>query len=411
MAPELAAADADAINCNYNFQDTLMKSIPIKKTHLVGATLFAAALALPSPHPAFAEAAPEKGIVAFKYLNYEDKDTNPAQERIEVNAFTVMAMAPIAGKWSISTTYTNDSVSGASPSHYNAVSGASIKEHRQAVDLGLTRYFQKGTITLGSSYSSENDYISRSYSAQGSLSTEDKNTTFTLGGSYTTDTINPTTDKTSFYDKQSFALLAGITKILTKTDIVQLNLGFSRGWGYFNDPYKMLDARPERRESETIMTRWNHHFDGTDGTSRISYRYYTDTFGIHAHTFGLEYVQPVASDWTITPSVRFSSQTAADFYYPVGPADPADPAVQQVSQEAQDAKTMGLPVSLDQRLSAFGALTLGIKVEKRIAKEWVVDAKYEIYEQRAGWSLTGGGDKGLAPFSATFFQLGVSRQF
>ncbi|MEI6638387.1 MAG: DUF3570 domain-containing protein [Chlorobium sp.] len=374
-----------------------MKSSPIKKTHLAGAALFAAALALPSSRPALAEAAPEKGIVAFKYLNYEDKDTNPAQERIEVNAFSVMAMVPVAGKWSISTTYTNDSVSGASPSHYNAVSGASIKEHRQAVDLGLTRYFPRGTVTLGSSYSSENDYISRSYSALGSLSAEDKNTTFTLGGSYTTDTINPTIDKSSFYDKKSFALLAGITKVLTKTDIVQLNLGFSRGWGYFNDPYKMLDARPDRRESETVMTRWNHHIEGTDGTSRLSYRYYTDTFGIHAHTFGLEYVQPVAGDWTIIPSARYSSQTAADFYYPM----PADGNINPTGKYS----------SLDQRLSAFGALTLGIKVEKRIAKEWLVDAKYESYEQRAAWSMTGGGDKGLSPFSATFVQFGISRQF
>jgi hypothetical protein len=66
---------------------------------------------------------------------------------------------------------------------------------------------------------------------------------------------------------------------------------------------------------------------------------------------------------------------------------------------------------LDQRLSAFGALTLGIKIEKKIAKEWLVDVKYENYEQRAGWSIAGGGDSGLAPFSVTFLQLGLSRQF
>jgi len=417
VAPELAAADADAINCNYNFQDTLMKSIPIKKTHLVGATLFAAALALPSPHPAFAEAAPEKGIVAFKYLNYEDKDTNPAQERIEVNAFSVMAMVPVAGKWSITTTYTNDSLSGASPSAHteystNFLSGASkMTEQRHAVDLGVTRYFQRGTVALGSSYSTEHDYISRSYSAQGTLSTEDKNTTFTFGGSYTTDTIEPTgqTDvngNQSQYAKRTVAWLAGITKVLTKEDIVQLNLGYANGWGDFSDHYKDWERRPQRRESKTVMTRWNHHFDGTDGTSRLSYRYYTDTFGVRAHAFGLEYVQPVADEWTIIPSVRYSSQTAADFYFPVDPA-----AFKGVSQSAIDTFNAGRAVSLDQRLSAFGAVTLGIKVEKRIAKEWLVDAKYENYEQRAGWCMTGGGDKGLAAFSARFIQLGVSRQF
>ena len=377
-----------------------MKSIPTKKTHVIGTALFAAAMALPFSNSVFAEAAPEKGIVAFKYLNYEDRDSKPDQERISVNAYSVSAMAPIAGKWSITTTYTNDSVSGASPSHHseipiNFISGASkIKERRQAVDFGVTRYFQRGSLTLGSSYSSENDYISRSYSAQGSLSTEDNNTSFTIGGNYTTDTINPTAQETQF-EKRSIAVLVGITKVLTKVDILQLNVGYSRGKGDFTDHYKIFDQRPDRRESETVMTRWNHHFGGSNGTSRLSYRYYTDTFGIHAHTFGIEYVQPVASEWTVIPTARYSSQNAADFYSPTDGVLPPTTTY----------------YSLDQRLSAFGALTLGIKVEKRIAKDWLLDAKFENYEQRAGWNLTGGGDKGLAAFSARFIQLGLSRQF
>jgi hypothetical protein len=373
-----------------------MKSVTKQKTNVIGAALFAAAMALPSSHSAFAEAAPERGIVSFKYLNY--KDSQPDQERVSVNAYSVTGMAPIAGKWSISTTYTNDSVSGASP-EYNShiVSGASkMKDHREAVDLGVTRYFSKGSITLGTSYSKENDYISRGYSAQETISTEDKNTTFTFGGSYTTDTINPTVNKESFYDKRVVAGLIGITKILTKQDIVQLNLGYSKGKGFFNDPYKLFEQRPDNRDSKTVMTRWNHHFDGKDGTARISYRYYTDNWGIKAHTFGLEYVQPLPKEFTVTPLVRLYSQTGADFYLPDFPDPSAD-----------------LPIyySMDQRLSAFGAITIGIKLEKKIAKDWLVDAKLETYEQRAQWSISGGGDPGLAPFSARSIQLGVSRQF
>jgi hypothetical protein len=392
-----------------------MKSVPATIKHFAGVTLVAAALALPSSHPAFAEAAPEKGIVAFKYLNYED--SQPGQERIGVNAFSIMGMAPIAGKWSISTTYINDSVSGASPSAHtefstNFISGASKQtEKRNAIDLGITRYFQRGTVTLGSSYSKENDYLSRSYSAQASLSSEDKNTTLTLGGSYTTDTISPTglidiNENQIVFDKKVVAWLGGITKILTKSDIVQLNLGYSNGTGDFTDHYKDWDQRPERRESKTVMTRWNHYFDRRDSTSRLSYRYYTDTFGIKAHTFELEYVQPIGDSWMIIPAARYSSQTAANFYFPVDPA-----GWNGVSQKTIDTFNAGQPVSLDQRLSAFGAITLGIKVEKRIAKDWLVNAKFENYEQRARWCMTGGGDKGLAPFNARFIQLGVSRQF
>jgi len=395
-----------------------MKSHPSKKTQALGAALFAAAMALPFSNAAYAEAAPEKGVVAFKYINYVD--SQPSAERMDINAYTVSAMAPIAGKWSISTSYTYDSVTGASPEYHShmkpevsgedAVSGASIKEQRYSGDLSLTRYLSRGSVTFGGSYSEENDYISRGYSAQGSISTEDKNTTFTLGGSYTTDSIDPSNGKDPVifaltgYDKRTVAGLVGVTQVLTKRDIVQLNLGYSKSRGYLDDPYKLYEQRPDRRESKTVMTRWNHHFDGIDGTSHLSYRYYTDSFGIKAHTFGLEYLQSLPNDWTVTPSLRFYSQTAADFYVPTDPADP----FLLVPGALQSA---GSAVSLDQRLSSYGALTLGIKVSKRIAKEWLVDVKYENYEQRAGWSMTGGGDRGLAPFSATFIQAGLSREF
>ena len=372
-----------------------MKSITYPSTNVVGAALFAAAIALPASQTAFAEAAPESSIVSFKYLNYQD--SQPGQERVGVNAYSIMGMVPIAGKWSISTTYTNDSVSGASPdAHSTVVSGASkMTENRQAVDLSVTRYLPKGSVTLGSSYSTEHDYVSKSYSAQESITTEDKNTTFTFGGSYTTDTINPTIDKASFYDRKTYSGMIGVTQVLTKEDIVQVNLGYASGKGDYNDHYKLFDLRPDKRESKTFMTRWNHHFDRRDGTARLSYRYYTDSFGINAHTFGMEYVQPLPHEWTVTPLFRFYSQTAATFYLPT-----SDPLA-----------TLPSYYSLDQRLSAFGATSIGVKVEKKIAKEWLVDARFESYEQRPEWSISGGGDKGLLPFYARSIQVGLTRHF
>ena len=394
-----------------------MKSLSTKKTHAIGAALFAAAMALPYSNAAFAESVPERGIISFKYLNYQENQAI-YEDRMGVNAYTVSAMVPIAGKWSISTSYTYDSVTGASPEYHSYIkddmlSGASpIREKRYAGDLSVTRYFPKGSVTGGVSYSEENDYISRGYSLQGSLLTEDKNTTFTLGGSYTTDTINPNNAEFEGITKakRSVGGMVGVTQVLTKTDIVQLNLGYSKGWGYFNDPYKSYENRPDWRESKTVMTRWNHHFAAIDGTSHLSYRFYTDSFGVRAHTFGLEYLQSLPHEWTVTPSVRYYSQTAADFYVPVDPASPNSvPPAADALYDFGTSSWLGY-VSLDQRLSSFGALTFGIKVSKRIAKDWLVDFKYENYKQRADWSMTGGGDAGLKPFNTSFFQFGISRE-
>ena len=370
-----------------------MKSVPTKKTHVLGAALFAAALALPSYQTAFAEATPEHGNVAFKYLNY--KDSQPGQDRIGVNAYTTSIMMPFAGKWSVTSSYTYDSVSGASPVYHSTitqdmVSGASvISEKRNAGDISLTRYLEKGSWTFGVSYSGESDYISRGYSLQRSLLTDDKNTTLTFGGSYTTDSINAW-KKSVFDTKEVFAGLFGITQILTKEDIVQLNVGYSNGVGYFSDPYKYADSRPRRRNITTFLTRWNHHFDGSDGTGKFSYRFYTDSYDVKAHTLSAEYVQPLHNEWTLIPSLRYSSQSAAYFYKPVNSVQEPPPIL------------IG-PYSVDQRLAALGALTYGIKVEKKLAHEWTVDLKLEQYEQ------TFNGDAGLAPFSYRSIQLGVSR--
>jgi hypothetical protein len=373
-----------------------MKSLPIKKTHVFGAALFAAALALPSYHAAFAEATPEHGSVAFKYLNY--KESQPGADRMSVNAYTTSVMMPFAEKWSINASYTYDLVSGASPIEHDTLSGASISEHRNAADFSLTRYMENGSWALGGSFSTESDYDSKGISLQRSVSTEDKNTTVTFGGSYSSDAINGIKFQrsTGFTEKGKTVVagLIGITKILTKRDIVQLNVAFSKGDGYFNDPYKISDSRPSIRNITTLMTRWNHHFDGTDGTGKFSYRYYTDTFDVKAHTFNAEYIQPLPHEFTVIPSARFSSQTAAFFYTP---------------SSLYAAGIIVGPNSYDERLAAFGALTFGIKVEKRLTKDWTVDVKYEHYESRGEWCLSGGGDSGLQPFRFNSIQLGLAR--
>ena len=198
-----------------------------------------------------------------------------------------------------------------------------------------------------------------------------------------------------------------MTRVLTPQDIVQLNVGYSNGSGYYSDPYKIKDNRPRERNSVTALGRWNHHFDdnGTDGTIHLSYRYYSDTFGIRAHTLDAEYVQPVYKGWTATPLLRYYSQNEADFYIAVGAAEKADPS------QPTPPPANAVYYSEDQRMSAFGAVTYGMKVSKQINKDWLVDLKYEQYEQRGQWSLSGGGDKGLTPFKARSIQAGISREF
>lgn len=413
--------------------------IPVQKTKnpIIRAALAAAVLSLPLSRSALAESAPEKGVVSFRYLNYND--SQPDKDRISVNALSIRGMAPIDDKWAIDVTGTFDSVSGASPSFHNTfpapvtittASGGSssssiAEEERHSLNLSLTRYLSRGTVTLGTSYSSESDYSSGSLSLQGSFYvTENKNTMLTLGASITHDTIEPNfggsggdgeddgeddeadgvlvSTATAFTDnKDIVAGLFGITQVISKNDIVQINLGYSHGTGYYSDPYKLNDYRPGKRNFTTVMARWNHFVEPLDGAARFSYRYYTDSFGIDSHTFGMEYAQSLPAGLTVTPCVRFYSQSTADFYVPANPA---------LLPDAPNVASLEFN-SFDQRLSAFGALTLGLKVQKRIDDDWLVDLRVDHFTQHSDWGINGKGDPNIAEFSANFIQLGVTTEF
>ena len=405
-----------------------MTSVSPTPSSAFGAALVSAALLLPSMQFAYAETAPERGVVSLKYLNYQDSQSADtpvtagllSKDRIAVNALSIMTVMPVAGEWSVGVSFMEDSVTGASPAYHSSgfpesksdtKSGAS-GELRRAADLQLTRYFPQGSVTAGTSYSKESDYVSRSCSLQGSLSTEDKNTTFTLGGSFTDDSIDLNTpnvvlskQQLAAEKKHVVAALAGVTRVLTKQDIVQFNLGYSNGNGYYTDPYKDPDNRPRDRNSFTALGRWNHHFDGTDGTARLSYRFYSDTFGIRAHTLDAEYVQPLHHGWTLTPLLRLYTQSEADFYFTV-----AEEKFSGTTPPTPLPPTDGPYYTEDQRLSAFGAVTFGLKVSKQLNPDWLVDLKIEKYEQRDEWSLSGSGDPGLASFHARSIQIGVSRK-
>ncbi len=365
----------------------------------LGAGLLAAALVLPLGGPAQAESAPERGLVAFKYLDY--LDSQPGRDRVRVRAPSALLLMPLSSDWSIGGKVISDAISGASPAYHT--SGLSrLKDERRALEGELTRYLPHGSVSVGASVSSEQDYLSRGVSLQATRSSDDKNTTWTAGLGFNSDVVHPSNRVVDHQPKRVSALQVGVTQVLGVHDIAQLSLGVTRGRGYFSDPYKIFDQRPRQRDQATVLARWNHHADSTDTTLRWSYRYYSDSWRIRAHTLSLEAVQPLAQGWTITPSLRLYTQGAARFYLDAearpGPFPPNPP---------DDAVFF----SQDQRVSAFGARTVGLKVAKKLGEDWTVDLKVERYAQRGAWRLFGAGSPNLAPFHARSVQVGLAHEF
>ncbi|CAN7297965.1 DUF3570 domain-containing protein [Pseudoduganella sp. LjRoot289] len=370
----------------------------------LGSALLAAALLLPGL-AVHAEEPPERASLSVKYLNYEESQSG--LDRVHVAAPSVALVTPVAGDWSLSGTLTSDHVSGASPRYHTAVSGASrMKDMRRAGDVAVTRYLPRGSVTVGAAYSTEHDYVSRALSLTGTVSSIDKNTTWSFGVGGSDDAIDPVNNIVSGEGRQTVNVMLGVTQVLSPRDIAQLTLTRNHGHGYFSDPYKAFDNRPRERNQNTLLARWNHHHDGSGGTSRLSYRYYTDSFGIRAHTLGAEYVQPLSQGWRVTPSVRYYSQRAASFYY-----DPVYDA--RLGEPFPPGYVFGGTrfSSADQRLSGFGAVTLGFKVAKELNRDWSVDLKVEAYQQRGAWRAFNSGSPGLDAMRARSIQLGLTRQW
>jgi hypothetical protein len=379
---------------------------PERAAPALAASLLAAALLLPGVQ-AWAETPPENGAISLRYLDYQD--SQPGFDRIHAHSPSVSVLAPVAGDWAIEGTLTADDVSGASPRYHTAVSGAShMHDERKAGDVSLTRYFRRGSVSAGAAYSTEHDYVSRALSLNGTLSSEDNNTTWALGLAGSRDSIDPVNHIVVDEHKRTVSLLAGVTQVLTPDDIGQLTLTRSNGSGYFNDPYKLFDNRPRSRRQNTVLLRWNHYVGATGGTSRLGYRYYSDSYRIRAHTLEAEYVQPFAGGWSVTPELRLYTQSAAYFYYdPVYDATLGAPFPPGFGPGG-DPNRLSSP---DQRLSGFGAVTVGLKLAKQIGKLWTVDLKVEGYEQHGSWRLFHDGSPGLAPLRARILQVGLTRQW
>lgn len=383
--------------------DTSSQNVPGAPAAAPLGSITLAALALPGliATNVHADGAPTEGVITVKLQAYED--SQPGLDRVRVIAPSIHVLAPIASQWSLEAAVIHDNISGASPRWHTAISGAShMSDHRTAANAKLTRYFDRVAVGLGGSYSDERDYRSKAASIDLRWSTPDNNTTFYVGAGLSRDVINPVNFLVKNQTKRSDEVMVGVTQAWTKNDLVQANVGYISGRGYFNDPYKLVDRRPRERDQTTVQLRWNHYIEPRGETLRSSYRFYRDTFGVKAHTLQFDWAKPLNEQFTVTPTLRYYTQSAAKFYF--------DPVYDPVIGEPYP---VGDPQysSPDQRLSAFGAITLGAKIEWRIDPRWSADVKYERYEQRGGWRLGGSGSPGLASFSANIAQIGISRRF
>ena len=276
---------------------------------------------------------------------------------------------------------------------------------------------------IGVGYSYELDFQSMSLSNTISRDFNDKNTTLSAGLNLESDTVAPIGgapvgmsdyalfEKEGQKSKQVQDLLLGVSQIMNRRWITQLNWSQEKSTGYLTDPYKVVSAldasgntigyvyenRPSERTRSSLY--WGNKIALDHDTVDVSVRYMSDDWGITSRTLDLRYRWNFADHSFLEPQYRYYAQTAADFY--------------------RLYLMQGAPlipyVSADGRLGQFTASTVGLKWGANPSRRSEISLRAQYYVQTPnspGVNLPALQGLDLTPgLRATLFQVGLKLEF
>lgn len=249
---------------------------------------------------------------------------------VTIQGPSVLVRKTMAEKYSVSANYYVDMISSASIDV--RVSGASrYSEQRDQYSLGFDYLRGKTTYSLGYTDSSENDYQAGTFSFNIAQDLFGDLTTLSMGFSKGSDTVRKRNDPGFEGEIDRWSYRVGLSQILTKRLMMGANLEVITDEGYLNNPYRSfryLDPEDPTRSSYRLATEIYPRTRTSNAISvsaryflpyraalHGSYRFFTDTWGIGAHTIEVGYVHPWrSSPWTFEASLRFYRQNHADFY-------------------------------------------------------------------------------------------------
>jgi hypothetical protein len=254
---------------------------------------------------------------------------------VEIQGPSVLVRKKIGEKFAVSANYYMDFVTSASIDV--KLSASKYKEQRTQKSLGLEYLHGKTTYAMGVIDSKESDYIADTMNFSLSQDMFGDLTTVTLGYRRGWNDVfrnikNADGSKTrdpTFADKaDSRAYVLGLTQILTRDLISGFNYEVITDQGYLNSPYRSVryvspgDPRgfalekeiyPRTHTSNAAAVLLKYYLPWRAAVEG-NYRFYTDSWGVDAHTLDLTYTHPAWKRWIFDGRLRYYRQTSADFY-------------------------------------------------------------------------------------------------
>ena len=243
-------------------------------------------------------------------------------------------------------------------------------ERRYEGGGGYTHDFGQFKLGGDAKYSRESDYISWYGGIHGEADLNQKNTVLGLGGGISDDTITAAAAQGPFMPSlrcdaahpaaqecplRVYGAYASVSQIVAKDLVVGGSIDASTLRGYQSNPYRQAivgeSLIPERHPTERTreaFAAWARYYLAPTGTTLIgAYRYYRDTWKVHAHTPEVRVVQETGE--FADASVRFRYYTQDGAYFFRGRYPPDDAAMTQF-------------VTDDPKLSSFSGYTMEAKL-------------------------------------------------
>lgn len=307
-----------------------------------------------------------------------------------------------------------------------------FRDSRTAVSAGVTRPLGRLTkLDLGVYGSGEHDYTSLGANAALSRDFQKRNRTVSLAFSINKDTISPEGGRPEPFaemaapgasqprldgdgSKTVLDGILGVSQVIDRRTVVQLNYSLSVADGYQTDPYKVVSVvdpatglptaqlfehRPDKRTKHIVYGLLKRHLarDVVD----LSYRFMSDDWGVSSHTADARYRLQLGGDPGVflQPHVRWYRQSGADHYAPW----------------LLDGEALPEFATADYRLGPMTAWTFGLKHGRPLGEGRRVTLRVEYYRQTPDDPADAPGQLAsvdlLPPVSAVFAQVGFTTEF
>jgi len=220
--------------------------------------------------------------------------------------------------------------------------GSPYTEQRVETSVGVDYLHDRTTYSLSHTNSNEEDYSADTTSF--SLAQEFFGDMTTLSANYSKgeDEVRKNLRKdgaivdtfhVGYASHQRFGV--GLTQVLTRKWLVSLGVESVIDEGFLNNPYRSVrflqpngdvgtqsEIYPTTRNSDAVALRTMYYLPWHAST-RLEYRYFTDSWGIRSTNYEIRYIHPIGNQWRVQAKYRAYSQNAATFYSDLYPYENA----------------------------------------------------------------------------------------